>query len=167
MRSNGSSQLDWIYRALAAGGTAGFFGLWNAYNRVLVGSLTRDSSDSWAATGGSVWEAANASTAMRCSIVRGLDEDTVFAEYSCMLLSNAANATVGVGLNTTTNFSGTTGGVVTGGTACQTGVGSYNGLPGIGLSYLQAVQYATSTTTYLGDGGSAFVQNGLSALFRA
>ena len=29
-RSNASSQLDWIYGGLAAGGTAGFFGVWNS-----------------------------------------------------------------------------------------------------------------------------------------
>ena len=33
-RSNASSQLDWIYGGLAAGGTAGWFGVWNCYNIV-------------------------------------------------------------------------------------------------------------------------------------
>ena len=45
--SNASSQLNWIYGALAANGTAGLFGVWNAYNRVLVASFTGDNTDSW------------------------------------------------------------------------------------------------------------------------
>jgi hypothetical protein len=166
-RSNASSTLDWIYGGLAAGGTAGFFGLWNAYNRVQVGSITGNTTDNWGAAGGSVWEAANASTAMRCSLVRGLDEDIVFAQYTCMLQANGANATVGVGLDRTTGFNGVATGVLIGTATYQTGVGTYNGLPGIGLHYLQAVQFATSTTTYLGDGSTVYIQTGLSTQFRA
>jgi hypothetical protein len=167
-RSNASSQLDWIFGALAATGTAGFFGMWNAYNRVDVGSMTCDSTDSWVLST-VAWRPANNSTNMRCSIVRGLDEDAVSAQYTCAFSSSATNSSVGIGLDITAGFTGITGSVLAGTSMYTTNVATYNGYPGLGLHFLQATEFVASTSgaTFIGDGNTIFIQNGLSTQFRA
>lgn len=157
-RSNGSSQLDWIFGAVAASGTAGFFAVWNAYNRVDVKSFCGDTTDSWTyAT--PTWRAANTSTAMRHAFVRGLDEDCISAEYNAAISSTAVGA-VGVGLDSTSAFTGTTSF-----SASATGtssLGRYSGAPGLGLHFVQAIEYSTAaTSTYYGDLGVVYCQTGL------
>lgn len=108
-RSNGSSQLDWIYGAVASGGTPGFFGVWNAYNRVIVKSLTGDSTDSWTyAT--ATWRAPNGNTlTMRHTFVVGLSEDAFTGSYTTsMLAGSGSNCWIGVGYDSTTAFTGVT-----------------------------------------------------------
>lgn len=158
-RSNASSQLDWIYGALAALGTAGFFGVWNAFNRVDVGSLSRDNTDSWTYAL-SAWRASNASNNMRASYVCGLAEDAFHARFSCSV-SGVNGAAVGVGYDVTNNFSGTTG---EGNAASFTTLfGETIGLA-LGFHFFQAVEYAvsTATVTFYGDFGGLVIQNGLS-----
>jgi len=65
-RSNASSQLDWIFGGLSVGGTAGFFGVWNIYNRRRVVSLVGDLTDTW--TYGTV-ACALPMAAVRCAIL--------------------------------------------------------------------------------------------------
>ena len=80
VRSNASSQIDWTYGTVAAGGGAGVFGVWNAYNRRLVISQSSNSVDNWTYNSTTV-RAANASTTFRHSFVCGLAEDAFEAEY--------------------------------------------------------------------------------------
>jgi len=163
-RSNASSQLDWIFGGVASGGTAAFFGVWNAYNRVQVATMVRDSTDTWTYNVANTWRAANANNTMRVSCVRGLDEDAVTAAYSILSLAGTGtNAVNGIGLDSTTAFSGTTGfnNITTGSAVTQS---NYFGTVGIGYHFVQAIEFNSTTTasTWFGDAGVAYYQSGLS-----
>jgi hypothetical protein len=163
VRSNGSSQIDYIFGDAAAGGTAGFFGVWNAYNRRSVATMVRDTADTWTYSTANTWRAADNSSTARVSFVRGLDEDSVVAQYHASGTAGASTAMVaGIGLDSTTAFSGTTWlnnvpSTTAGGTA------RYSGLPGIGFHYVSAIEFNTTTTasTWHGDLGVAYFQTGL------
>ena len=166
-RSNASAQLDWIYGALSAGGTAAFFGVWNAYNRVQVSALVRDSTDTW--TYGTVaWRSANAAATMRVSYVDGMNDESVMANYCAFGTANGTSYPyAGVGVDTTTAYSGTTGGNLAG--VAINMFGRYEGNPGIGFHFLQAIEYATTTTpvTFIGDAASpTWISTGLFATLR-
>lgn len=105
-RSNSSSQLDYIFGAAASGGTAGFFGIWNCYNRVTVETAVSDSSAShtYLSATPRQW---NSSAGMQVTFVKGLDEDATVGTAEAQLTTAAAtNATayVGVGLDSTSTM---------------------------------------------------------------
>jgi len=107
-RSNASSQLDWIYGGLAAGGTAGLFGIWNAYNRVRVATLVSDSTASWS-TNTITARQPNGNANMRVSAVLGLQEDAIDARYYIRALVSSVgsfSANTGVGIDSTTAYTG-------------------------------------------------------------
>lgn len=107
-RSNGSSQLDWIYGASASGGTAAFFGVWNMYNRVSIGTDVTDSGASYTYTSATIRQA-RASAGNQISYIQGAQEDAVWASYSTRMDTPAsanASAQFGLGIDATTVFSG-------------------------------------------------------------
>lgn len=171
-RSNASSTLDWIYGGLAAGGTAGFFGVANAYNQVEVRTLVSDSTDSWT-YGTAAWRASNAAGTgsglnMRVSYLDPFGTATVAARNYGYISHASGFAVGGIGVDTTTAFSGTTATVGAGiGTpACA----EYAGVPGLGFHFVQAIEYATAGAagTFRGDNGTpAFLQTGLWFGFKA
>jgi hypothetical protein len=153
-RSNGSSQLDWIFGAAANGGTAGFFGLWNAYNRIVVGSMTQDTTDNWSYNSNTIRQM-NASAGNQHTIVRGLDEDAVTANLIVGSISGVSTTfgAIGIGLDSTTAFTGMRG-------LCGTFAGQvsasaqYSGLPGIGVHVISANERTLSgSATFVGDDG--------------
>jgi len=159
-RSNASSQLDWIFGATAANGTAGFFGVWNAYNRVDVATRVGDTTDSWTYTT-LTWRAANNSATMRVSYVIGLSEDAVKANYNALAFGNQ-NSFAGIGVDAITAFSGTSGQGNTAGSTVSLQA-FYNGYPGIGFHFVSAIEASNgASSTFLGDNAnSLFVQTGL------
>lgn len=158
-RSNASSQLDWIYGALAAGGTAGFFGVWNAYNRRCVGTMVGESTDTWT-YGTAAWRAVNNSATMRVSFVSGLAEDCFVAQHVGVgLPQSGTNAAVGVGFNVTNAFSGNTG--VCGNGVVSAPVAQYE-TTALGLNFVSAIEFGNAAaTTFYGDAGLTFFQSGL------
>ena len=104
-RSNASSQLDYIFGAAASGGTAAFFGVWNAYNRVTIGTAVTDSGAGYTYTSGTVRQA-RASAGNQISFVLGANEDSVFAAYSQRIdvLANATGGGFGLGFDSTTTY---------------------------------------------------------------
>lgn len=165
-RSNGSSQLDWIFGALAANGTAGFLGVWNAYNRRPVVSVSKDSTDSW--TYATVaWRAANGSSSIRHSFVVGLAEDPIDARYYGMFNATVGTSAglIGVGFDSTTAFTGTTAYMAVSGIASQVAFCAI--YPPIGMHYVSALEYCQAgTVTYYGDlGGAIAWQSGFSFEF--
>lgn len=159
-RSNASSQLDWIYGAIAATGTAAFLGVWNCYNRVLVSTLVGDSTDSWVYATTS-YRPSNNSTAMRVSFVFGLAEDGYQVRFYCHC-SGANGGAIGIGVNTTT--------ATTGGTQSQANVATFSslncelaGLPTLGFNYCQALELLSTagSVIFYGDAGDGSHQNGL------
>jgi hypothetical protein len=159
-RSNGSSTLDWIFGGLAAGGTAAWFGVYNAYNGIDVGTLVSDNTDSWT-YGSAAWQASNGSNTMRVSYVDGLGNLFLHATNIGYISNTAGFSIVGVGVDSTTGFTGTTGTV---GAAIGTpAFAEYRGAPGLGFHFIQAIEYVSGGSgTFRGDNGTpAFLQTGL------
>ena len=152
-RSNASSQLDWIFGGLSVGGTAGFFGVWNIYNRRRVVSLVGDLTDTW--TYGTVaWRAADGSSTMRHSFVVGLSEDGITSTYATGASPGAgATATCGVGYDTTSAYTGTTSFNGTTGALFMAAICTV--VPAVGFHFVSAIEYNSTTTAsiWFGDAG--------------
>jgi hypothetical protein len=135
--------------AAASGGpaTSPWVGLWNEYNRVLIGVQAQDSNASWTYAS-STWGALDGSTTNRITLVSGEAEDSVhFSGQVAAVGASGFFADFGVGLNSTTAA------LVSAGIPNQTLSMSVGGnIPGqIGQFYLQALQAATSgTSTFYG-----------------
>ena len=173
IKSNASSQIDWIFGGLAAGGTAAVFGVWNAFNRVLVNTTVQETANSWNYSTAE-YRSANNSTNMRSSFVQGLSEDGVDATYLTYVSNDdgtqidVSNKGCSIGYNTTRLLSS---GVIVGylGPGGATKITQINAsmkkIPGIGFNYCQALEAAETggTTTWYGDNATAtaLAQSGL------
>lgn len=102
-RSNGSSQLDWIFGAAANPGTAALLNVWNAYNRVDVSSIVEDTNTSIG--GNTTTRSWHNSTNNRVSFVSGLAEDGILVSFLATFISDQNGASsVGFGLDSTSAF---------------------------------------------------------------
>lgn len=160
IRTNGSSQVDWIYGAVATNWTAGFFGVWNMYNRVLVSSFNGDDATSWTYASATP-RAPNGNSTARFSFISGIEEDVFRADYSTAATSAAGNgAGVGIGYDSTSAKSGRANPVFSGGT-----YGRCNGefaTTSLGFHYFSALEFAFSTNsvTFWGDGNVPLLEQG-------
>lgn len=170
IRSNGAAQIEWTYGTIAANWGEGKLFVWNIYNRVDVSTFTGDTTDSWTYDVASTWRAANGNATARINFVRGSNEDIVNASYYSAGVAGVGSGVIsGVGLDTTTGFTGTTG-FHNNSTSTIPIVSRYGALPGIGLHYISANEYNANTTasTWYGDTGLAdAVQTGLHVTFKA
>lgn len=164
VRSNGSATIDWVVMPspAAAGGNCRLY-VWNAYNRVAVNSISRDSTDTWTYNT-AAWRAANNSNSNRISFVCGIAEDDFVASYNgAGYTAGSGGAVWGVAFDTTTTFSGT---IAYG---ALNGVATFGSAQfpskGMGFHFFQAVEYSqsTSTVTFVGDAGVTYFQSGLIA----
>jgi hypothetical protein len=161
VRSDGSSQINWIVGAVAANGTAAILGVWNAYNRVAVKGFIGDTTSGWTYAGGVV-RAANASNTMRVSVVSGLQLDFFGARYDALGLGNSSTGLVGIGFNVTNAFSGAIGTV--GNSAAATAImaaGSHR-TQMLGFNFFNACENNQSSTVSFFGTNSATQQSGLS-----
>ena len=164
IRTDGSSQANWIPGAVAASGTAAVLGVWNAFNRVEVRGLVGDDTNSWSYNTATIRPANNSAT-MRVSFVVGLQEDFLEADYQ-VSFSNDANShggSAGVGYDSTTAFAGRFLQALNGGS--NSGVliaGGKHAVQPLGFHYLQALEKGTGTgtQTWHGDNNGG-CQNGL------
>lgn len=150
IRTNGSSQVDWILGGTAAGGTPASLHLWNMYNGVDVTAEIFNSVASYTwAPGAATFRGAGGTNNMRASFVTGLQADAVRATYEAV--GNNSNAwMVGVGMDRSTGFdssvfygAGTTAGVAVAERAW------------LGYHYAQAVEWTGSaTSTFYGQPSS-------------
>ena len=105
-RSNASSNFSQYLGAAASGGTAGFLGIWNAYNRVTVSAAVNDSGALYTYLGGV--RQAGGSAGMQITYVSGLAEDGVVASYTNLLQPASATlgitADIGIGVNSTSTY---------------------------------------------------------------
>ena len=148
VRSNAASQIDWTYGTVAAGGGAGVFGVWNAYNRRLVISMSGNSVDTWSYASTTV-RAANASTTFRHSFVCGLAEDAFEADYCAMAETMGV---VGIGYDVTNAFSGRQGVSYAASNAPVTVTGAY-AATALGFHFFQACEASEGTSNFYGDDG--------------
>lgn len=146
VRTNGSSQVDYILGGVAAGGTAGFIGVWNMYNRISITPEVNDSTSSWSYNSTTV-RSMNNSTGNRISFVRGLNEDGVSAALKHNFSGGASGDYVfGISLNSTSAL-GTSSSYGSFGTSNAPGVATYSALPGLGFHYLQCVEKQITTAS--------------------
>ncbi|MGO3934773.1 hypothetical protein [Rhodopseudomonas pseudopalustris] len=102
-RSNSSSQLDFI---VGASGTAGWVGIWNAYNRRPCVMTVSDAASNWTYSTG-VPRASNNGIVSRVSFVCGLQEDAVDASFNTRVTIGGTNGYTlqGLALDSTSTFS--------------------------------------------------------------
>ncbi len=167
-RSNASSQLDYIFGAVAAGGTAALFGVWNMYNRVLVETFVGDSGDSWTYNSTTI-RSSNASTGRRISFVTGQPDDGFFfLTYSANVGGTTNAPVIGIGVDSTSVFSGAIGQGST--TAFGPAFGYYAGVFAEGFHFIQdceAVSSGTAVCTFYGDAGApTLLQTGMTGKLR-
>lgn len=163
--TNGNAgQVDFKFGTTAANGGIACVCLWNAYNRVPITGMVSDTTSTWTYATSSTWEAAHNSATMRVNAVRGLNTDMMYAEYLALAVpGSGTQAVAGVGLNSTTAFSGRTGYAASAAAGLQV-LGSYGGFPGVGLNFASALEYNSTATasTWVGNSGTAYLQTGLS-----
>lgn len=105
--SNALSTIDYIFGAAAAGGSAARLMVWNAYNRVNVGTTVTDTS-SFTLVSDTIQEF-HASAGMQVEFVLGAKVDTVQWSTStevALAAASGAVAIIGVGFDTTSAISG-------------------------------------------------------------
>lgn len=158
--TDGSNQLNMkMNPAAAAGGGNCRLDVWNMYNRVPVSAVSKDSTDSWNYST-ATWRAANNNNSNRITAVFGLNEEAVIAQYAAQAQSSTTgtSASAGVGLDSTSAFSGYPGAVQLFGSYTSM-LGTFIGLAGQGSRFFQALEYSTAnpTTTWLGDNGAPTV----------
>lgn len=161
-RSNASSQLDWIIGGSSSGGTAAFLYVWNAYNRRPFEAVSQNSKTFWNNTT-AAWASADASTTFRINFVRGLDEDSVTAKYAALAVStsNAVQLGLGIGLDSVSALASGSTGYSTSATTYFSSVANnqiasvahYGGNPGLGVHYLQALEYGGTNGAFNGVNG--------------
>jgi hypothetical protein len=141
--------------------------LWNNYNRVVRKMQSAlETADSWTYST-ATWRQANANTANQLNLFAGLVEDSVSAFATVMSRSVLADYSryTGIGLNSTTAFTGLANGT-SGPAAVVSGFSlSLYTLPTLGINYLAWLEKseAGSTSTYFGDRADATTsQSGIS-----
>lgn len=160
--TGGNGDLNMMFApAAAAGGGACRLDVWNMYHRVRVASTSKDSTDTWAYTV-ATWRAANAAvssgTNNRITAVCGLSED--MAQAIAVGESSNPNGGVvrrsGVGLDSTSAFSGFAAGTGPQGAGTAYSRGDYLGLPGLGSHFFQLLEFsdASGVSTWQGDNGA-------------
>jgi len=152
IRTNGSSQVDFILSGTAAtGGTAGFVGLCNAYNAVPWSITVMDDTNSWSYTTTTVRQANN-SSAMRVSfVVADAGTHDIRATYIGVASTTTSGPRVGVGYDSTSAFSGAVGifGATSG--VVFPSIGSYARQAALGFHYLAALERGNTGVTFYGD----------------
>lgn len=165
VRSNGSSTIDWLTTpAVASKGTNANFHVWNMYNRVVIGGMSRDSDNTWTYNSTTI-RAANAGN-VRGTFINGINEDAYEATYVASVNGGASgDAVIGIGLDATNAYVGLRQYGFTGASNYSAAVGTYKGLIGLGYHYLAACESQLTTAsaaTFIGDqNGPTQVQNGL------
>ncbi len=106
MYATADGQTAFIFGASASGGTAGQFGIWNAYNRTLFASNVTDSGASYTYTSGTPRQA-RASAGNQTSCIIGLVSEAITTQVDAsaqVIGSVNANAKFGIGFDTTSSF---------------------------------------------------------------
>lgn len=160
IRTNGSSQVDWIYGVSGSPPTAAVHNVWNAYNRIAMGCGFGENTSSWTISQ-TTWREVNSRTTFEIRYVCGLAENPVTASYYATGTGGASTAfSIGIGIDTTSTPTGIIGiGLAA---SNMNPVAAYEGVPGIGYHFLAAIETAgnlSSSPTFYGTGG--FGQTGV------
>ena len=161
MVANGQTAMQFAPGA-AAGGTNNFLGLYNAYNRVSTISVEQDSTNGWTSTSATIHPAnydyggTGSNLKNRITFLDGLQQSAFTAQYQTIAYATTTSYSyIGIGLDNTSPsaFSGTAGQIDNlGGRSSSPAL--FASPPLKGLHYVQALEYAGSSTTFgVGGGG--------------
>ncbi len=159
--------VSFTYGSSAAGGGGARFCVWNAYNRVTVATMVQDSNASWTYAVANTWRAADNSATSRVTMVNGLNEDGVQANYMGVGSNGAATTMfAGIGVDATASIAPASTTARNASGSIQTMPAFYSGNVGAGIHFISALEANSTTTasTYLGV--STFDSSGLSASLR-
>lgn len=166
IRSDGSNLINYVFGAIAGPCTAANFAVWNAYNRVPVTTMFGLSTGSWTYNVANTWRAINGSTTCNVSHIRGDNLDPVTVVYNAIGTPGAGtNMAAGIGVDSTTAFTGLTAFAGAGETIAKMIPARYTGYPGLGYHTYSPIEWNTTTTasTWSGSAGVAYVQSGVTA----
>lgn len=146
---SGGATVTVTFATTGAGGSLGSMGVWNMYNRVEHRVLVASTTASYTYSSSTI-RAAEASNAMRVNVIRGLNEQPIYAKYHCTQTLAAVSGTfglIGVGLDVTNAISGSRGQLNSQAAVAVSGTPSsfYDNYPGLGFHFLQAVEGADNT----------------------
>lgn len=138
--------------------------VWNMYNRVLRSLFLPITTDSWTYST-TTFRQVQGSTTYQVSMVRGVNEDAARLIYraACNNSTTTGRAVqVGIGVDSTTAFSGLTGNEVATSTSTAFPQCEYVGMSGLGYHYLALLERGagTDTQTWYGDAGTTTLQTG-------
>ena len=159
---NSSGGVTLSYGGTAVGGTEAIVQIRNRYNRVPISLRVSDSTDSWSYTTAS-WRQVNGASTMRASLMTGDASTGVFAVHAHVAGTSSATARMGIGVDSTTAISGTTGSHAALSASTQTAV--YAGHLSLGYHYLAALELGGTGVTFYGDAGGSNLQSGLSVWY--
>jgi hypothetical protein len=106
-RSDAVGKLNFVFGTSASGGVAAQLMVWNAYNRVNVGTSVTDTS-SYTDSSETIKQFHSGGTGMQVEFVLGAQVDAVqysFATEAALAAASGAYAIIGIGFDTTTDFS--------------------------------------------------------------
>jgi hypothetical protein len=161
-----SSQLNWQYPTVAAGGGVGLFFVWNMYNRVTVSGMCGDGNNNWT-YGSTAWRPADNSANYGVWFVSGVAEDAFAAEYSCTMQAQGSTASycaIGVALGSPNVVIGTQAFLLnTGSGNISASLLAKGRASFVGARIMQAMEYSLAgTTTFFGNQGApAITQSGI------
>lgn len=145
--TSAAGQVSFTLGAAASGGTAALIGVWNAYNRVKLATNVVDSGTSYT-YGTNTVRQARASSGNQVQSVYGLNEDGVMVAYTTVSSqTNSAIASTGIGLDSTSAYSGGCSGngyANTSSASISTIAPSCSLLPGVGIHTITALESAPS-----------------------
>lgn len=149
IRTNAAGgQADLKFGSKASGGGEAIISIWNADNRVPVAPNVRNSVGAGYTYNSTTWRNANASATMRISMVRGQDVDDVSAAYTVSMTCGASgDAMTSIGLDSSSPAADASSAYFSVGNLNGTCPCSWTGKPGIGFSYLQALERQATTST--------------------
>jgi len=101
MTANGQTQFN-IKPAPANGGSNGFVGFWNAYNRVSLKTISRDNSGSYTYAS-NTWRGMNGNNNNRISWVDGLAQTSLSAGLKTLAGTATASAQINIGVSLNSN----------------------------------------------------------------
>ena len=150
MSANGQTQFN-IKPAAASGGTNNIVGIWNAYNRVSLKTICRDSSGYTYAS--NTWRKADNNANNRISFLDGLGQSSVAATFINSVGTAATGTQVYIGLNL--NSTSATPNLISFAAFSTSTLGNnYNMLvceeafpPALGFNYYQAMENSVSSVT--------------------
>jgi hypothetical protein len=177
IRTNGSSQVDYIIGGTGAGGgEATILGVWNCYNRVQTQLINYDNTDTWAYTTATI-RIKNGNNNNKISFVVGLSEDVIDATNAAMSANSSSgiNRLTFIGLDSTSAYAGFNSSSFSyqarNANDVWSGVNRFIKQAPLGFHYLAPLEWSTAsgTTTWYGDNasGGTFTSAAQNAIFMA